>query len=59
MMRNSVPTSYRDTLSIFVPAVPHVQFCTWKCTSLFPLIDRLACTIQRNQTLDAWIRYVA
>ena len=25
----------------------------------FPLIDRLVCTIQNNQTLDALIKYVA
>ena len=25
----------------------------------FPLIDRLVCTIQSNQTLDALIKYVA
>jgi len=25
----------------------------------FPLIDRLVCTIQNNQTLDVLIRYVA
>ena len=36
----------------------HGQFCTWK-RFFFPLIDRLVCTIQSNQTSDALIKYVA
>jgi len=28
-------------------------------TFFFPLIDRLVCSIQSNQTLDALIKYVA
>jgi len=47
-----------STLPIFVPTVPHGQFCTWK-RFVFPLIDRLVWTIQSNQTLDALIKYVA
>ena len=31
---------------------------TWT-VFFFPLIDRLVCTIQNNQTLDAFMKYVA
>ena len=43
-------------------------FCTYRSAwavlymeniFFFPLIDRLVCTIQNNQTLDALINYVA
>ena len=44
---------------MFAPTVPHGQFCTWKRFVFFALIDRLVCTIQSNQTLDALIKYVA
>ena len=46
----------------------HNLFCTYRsaCAVLymetiffFPLIDRLVCKIQNNQTLDALIKYVA
>ena len=37
---------------IFAPTIPHGQFCRRK-HFFFPLIDRLVCTIQSSQILDA------
>ena len=43
---------------MFVPTVPHGQFCTWK-RFFFSLFDELVCTIQNKQNLDALIKHVA
>ena len=49
------PTKFDN--DIVAPTITHGQFCTWK-RFFFSLIDRLVCTIQHNQTLDALIKYV-
>ena len=47
-----------STWPISASNVPHGWICTWK-RFFFPLIDRMVCTIQSNQTSDALIKYVA
>ena len=46
-----------STLPMFVPTVPHGQFCT--CKPFFSLVDRLVCRKQSSHTVDASIKYVA
>jgi len=46
-------TEYRIYLTFRMDSFVHENVI------FFPLIDRLVCSIQSNQTLDAFIKYVA